>query len=295
MDKQAQLKDLIPEHKFLVCIDSDGCVFNSMEVKHKQFFIPNVISHFRLGPVEDLVRETWEFVNLYSSSRGTNRFPALIKVFDLLVGRPEIFRERIWLPELKLLRKWIDSETRLGNPALRKFCEANNDAELKMVLSWSEAVNADIERNLQPLAPFRHAQDAIIYANTKSDILVVSQTPFEALEKEWNENSLSQYVRCIAGQESGTKSEHIALASNGKYRKENILMIGDAPGDLKAAKDNGVLFFPVLPGKEDESWQKLLSDGFPRFFSGKYDIDYMEALEEEFMERLPDLPPWQRT
>jgi hypothetical protein len=29
-----------PQHEFLVGIDSDGCVFDSMELKHKECFIP---------------------------------------------------------------------------------------------------------------------------------------------------------------------------------------------------------------------------------------------------------------
>lgn len=33
-------------------------------------------------------------------------------------------------------------------------------------------------------------------------------------------------------------------------------MIGDAPGDLKAARGNGALFFPVNPGDEEESWKR---------------------------------------
>ena len=52
-------------------------------------------------------------------------------------------------------------------------------------------------------------------------------------------------MRLIAGQEYGTKAEHLALAAKGKYADDHILMIGDAPGDFKAAKSNGVLYFPI--------------------------------------------------
>ena len=34
---------------YLVCIDSDGCVFDTMEIKHKECFCPPYIKHFGLG------------------------------------------------------------------------------------------------------------------------------------------------------------------------------------------------------------------------------------------------------
>ena len=43
-----------------------------------------------------------------------------------------------------------------------------------------------------------------------ADLIIVSQTPLEALEREWKEHNLEKYVNVIAGQEHGTKTEHIA-------------------------------------------------------------------------------------
>ena len=44
-----------------------------------------------------------------------------------------------------------------------------------------------------------------------------------------------------------------------------ILMIGDAPGDLKAARANGALFYPINPGAEDLSWKRFHDEAFDRF------------------------------
>src|SRR5436190_23377627 len=79
-----------PRHEFFVGIDSDGCVFDSMEIKHKECFIPNIIKYWRLQPISKYAREVAEFVNLYSKDRGINRWPALTKTFDLLETRPEV-------------------------------------------------------------------------------------------------------------------------------------------------------------------------------------------------------------
>ena len=72
-------------------------------------------------------------------------------------------------------------------------------------------------------------------------------------------------VGLIAGQELGSKQEHLALAAVGRYEPHRILMVGDAPGDQNAAQANGVLFFPIDPGHEDESWQRFFEEALPRF------------------------------
>ena len=76
------LEEFKPEKEFFIGIDSDGCVFDTMEVKHKEFFCPNTVKYFGLFAISKYVRETWDFVNLYSVTRGINRFPALVKVME---------------------------------------------------------------------------------------------------------------------------------------------------------------------------------------------------------------------
>jgi hypothetical protein len=73
-------------------------------------------------------------------------------------------------------------------------------------------------------------------------------------------------------------------------------MVGDAPGDLNAAKarDVGALFFPINPGAEEESWQRFVGEGLDRFFARTYAGDYEQKLIEEFMRLLPSDPPWKK-
>ena len=286
------LRKLRPQHEFFIGIDSDGCVFDTMDVKHKEFFIPNVIKYFDLFPIAGPLRETWEFVNLYSSTRGINRFPALIKVFELAGKRKEVAEKDVRLPQLSLLKSWIKEESKLSNSTLRSFFEKTSDEDTGKVLRWSEAVNEDINRWLHDMPPFRHARMVIEKAGSLADTIVVSQTPLEALEREWKEHDLARFVRAIAGQEQGTKSEHISLAAGNKYSDNKILMIGDALGDLNAAENNHALFFPVIPGKEDDSWKRLLEEGLDRFLTGNFTKDYQEQLLKEFRKSLPETPPW---
>ena len=73
-------------------------------------------------------------------------------------------------------------------------------------------------------------------------------------------------------------------------------MIGDAPGetpgDLKAARDVGALFFPVNPGYEEESWERFVEVGMDKFFNNEYAGAYETQLIEEFEALLPEVPPW---
>ena len=71
-------------------------------------------------------------------------------------------------------------------------------------------------------------------------------------------------------------------------------MIGDANGDLKAARNNQALFFPINPGEEEASWKRLFDEGLDRFFAGAYAGDYEASLIAEFEKFLPTTPPWKK-
>ena len=120
----------------------------------------------------------------------------------------------------------------------------------------------------------------------------MSATPAEALKREWEEHDIAEYVKVIAGQEMGTKKEHLAFAAASKYKLDHILMIGDAPGDMKAARANNALFYPINPGDEDISWERFHNEAFDKFINGTYAGDYEKSLIDEFDKYLPSIPPW---
>jgi len=286
------LINLKPEHDFFVGIDSDGCAFDSMELKHKECFIPVIIREWGLQAISKYVREAAEFVNLYSKWRGTNRFPALIKVFELLKERDEVIRRGIEIPDLEPLKKFVDSGLPLGDNSLEKMAEKRENEILKRTLKWSKEVNKAVRDIVKGVPPFPLVREVLQKLLGTADVIVVSATPGEALVREWEENKISQFVKLIAGQEMGSKKEHIELAAKGKYDTDHVLMIGDAPGDLKAAKANNALFYPVIPGNEEKSWQKLFNESIDVFLNEDYEGKYEEDLIKEFEKLLPDRPPW---
>jgi phosphoglycolate phosphatase-like HAD superfamily hydrolase len=279
-----------PQHDFLVGIDSDGCVFDSMELKHKECFIPQFINHYGLQGVSKYAREAAEFVNLYSKSRGANRFPALVEQLEWLSRRPEVRARGVNVASPKGLIDWMARETKLGNPALEKAVAETGDPDLKIAYAWSLAVNKAIADMVRCVPPFPHVRPCLERFAERADMLVCSQTPNAALEAEWKEHDIDQFVMAICGQEIGSKKESLANAK--LYPANHTLMIGDAPGDFKAAAANNCLFFPINPGVEDASWRRLLDEGIPRFFEGTFAGEYQQELLDEFDTFLPERPPW---
>jgi phosphoglycolate phosphatase-like HAD superfamily hydrolase len=291
-DPRRALAEFAASRPFFIGIDSDGCVFDTMEVKHKECFIPNIIKSYGLASISKYVREVAEFINLYSQHRGVNRFPGLVLTMDLLLERAEVLRRRPNIPALAGLRAWMARETRLSNPALAAEVQATGDADLAQALEWSEAVNHSIAELVKDVPPFPFVRESLENMQDKADVMVVSATPGEALVREWEEHGLRPLVSLIAGQEMGSKREHLAMAAVGRYEPGKILMVGDAPGDLKAAQANGVLFYPIDPGAEDASWQRFFEEALPRFFAGTYAGDYMAAQVARFQALLPERPSW---
>jgi len=294
-DPQSCLREFPKSHDYFIGIDSDGCAFDTMEVKHKECFIPNIIRFFQLAAVSKYAREASEFVNLYSHWRGINRFPALTMALDLLAERPEVKRRHFLVPALTGLRRWIERETKLSNATLKVEVAATNDPDLALAYEWSETVNRTIGEVVRAVPPFQFVRESLQAMVGKADVMVVSATPGEALDREWEEHGLKPYVSLIAGQELGSKKEHLALATEGRYDRKKVLMVGDAPGDRKAAEANGVLFYPIDPGQEDESWQRFFEEAMPRFFAGTYAGTYMSEQVARFEKLLPETPPWTRS
>jgi len=286
------LVGLVPKCSSFVGIDSDGCVFDSMVIKQCNHFHPQIIKTWGLEKIEKQLRQAAEFVNLYSQWRGSNRYPALLKVFELLLEWDEVRDSGVELPDLTSIRAYVESGLSLGLPSLEAEVERTGDAELKRLLQWSLAVNLDIDQNMEAIPPFENCEAALRAIHDNSDAIVVSQTPEDALVKEWHLHGIDKYVAMIAGQELGTKAEHLELAAIKKYAPERILLVGDAPGDRRAAQMVGVCFYPIMPGAEVESWERFAAEAYPRFLAGDYVGEYEQALIDKFEKCLPDVPPW---
>ena len=187
--------EITPTKEFFVGVDSDGCAFDTMELKHKECFIPNTIKYYNLQSVSKYAREAAEFVNLYSKSRGINRFPALVESLEWLQRRPEVAARNIEINVPAVLKQWIEEETKLGNPTLEAKVAATGDPDLQLALDWSVKVNDTVADMVHGVAPFPNVRESLQRLDEKADVLVCSATPNAALKQELSLIHISEPTR----------------------------------------------------------------------------------------------------
>ena len=277
-------------HEFFVGIDSDGCVFDTMELKHKECFIPHIIEYYGLQGISKYAREVAEFVNLYSKSRGINRFPALIETLRWLEVRPEVQARGVRIEIPQSLAAWIAGETRLANTALAAAAEATGDRSCACA-----GLVADGQRHHRPRGGAtcrRFLSCARRWPSWPSGPTCSWFRPRPtrcSTANGWSTIWHSTWRRSAGRSSAPKKSCSPWRASTPRTARS---MIGDALGDYLAAQANDALFYPINPGAEETSWKRLHDDGIDRFLSGRFAGDYQQSLVAEFHGYLPEQPPW---
>ena len=275
-DKFTKKKD------FLVCVDSDGCAMDTMDIKHFNCFGPCIISEWNLFEFEKEILERWNVINLYSMTRGVNRFKGLAMMLK------EIDEKYVKIVDLDTFISWTNETKELSNNALKNAINENtNSICLIKALSWSNAVNASInELSDEVKKPFEKVKEALEFAHKYADIAIVSSANLDAVLEEWVKFGLMDYVDIVLAQDAGTKAFCIQELLKKGYEKSNVLMCGDAPGDLDASKKNGVFYYPILVKKEKESWEEFISTGLNKLLNNEYGETYQNKKIEEFLTNL---------
>ena len=274
------LQHFVKNREYLVCVDSDGCAMDTMDIKHFRCFGPCMVEEWGLEEWAQPILARWNEINLYTMTRGVNRFKGLAMALD------EINAQYTAIEGLDELKAWAASAPELSNGALEKALPAAQGPCLAKALSWSKKVNAGI--NALPESekkPFDGAAAGLAAAHAAADVAVVSSANREAVEEEWARCGLLGSVDVLCCQDAGSKAACIAQLKAKGYAPDHILMVGDAPGDKAAAEKNGVWFYPILVRHEAESWAELVSTALARLTSGAY-APYGEALAEKFLANL---------
>ena len=167
------------------------------------------------------------------------------------------------------------------------------DPIMLQTIGWSREVDENIARIVRGVTPFPGVREAFSKFMEFADIVIVSATPHEAIVREWGEHDLLKYLTEVAGQELGTKAECIRKANSGHYAPDHILMIGDALGDYAAAQQNGVLYYPIIPGSEVQSWEDAKNVIADQLKNGTYEGESMDNYLEAFNKVLLKDPVWQ--
>jgi len=272
------------KHDYLVCVDSDGCVMDTMNCKHFHCFGPCMVTEWGLEAWKDAILHRWNVINLFSMTRGINRFKGLAMALG------EIHEQYTAIEGIEALRNWADNAPALSNDAVKKAAEEATDPAAKKVLekalSWSKAVNAAIVELPEELkVPYEGAKEGLAAAHSFADVAMVSSANRDAVEEEWGKFGLLAHTDIVLAQDIGSKAACIAEMMKFGYDPKKVVMVGDAPGDSDAAAKNGVWYYPILVNHEKESWDELVATGFEKLTSGSF-AEYEAEKKQAFLQNL---------
>jgi len=271
------------KHDYLICVDSDGCVMDTMNCKHFHCFGPCMVAEWGLQQWQDAILTRWNEINLFSMTRGINRFKGLAMALG------EIHQQYRPIPGIEALQHWVDTAPALSNDGVLKALEtAQGDSKqiLEKTLAWSKAVNAAIVELDESLKiPYEGALEGLAAAHAFADVAMVSSANRDAVEEEWGKFGLLEHTDIVLAQDIGSKAACIAQMLRFGYAPDHVLMIGDAPGDCDAAEKNGVYYYPILVNHEKESWDEAIAAAFGKLQAGEY-ASYGAEKKQQFLQNL---------
>ena len=268
---------------YLVCIDSDGCAMDTMNSKHMQCFGPAMIEVWKMEERQAEIQKYWNRINLFSGTRGINRYLALSMVLEKKGQGCD-------LEGFSQFQKWTNETKELSTDSLKHWIEQeeNKNSECcRKAYQWTLLVNQKIEKMPKNgNQVFRGVREALQEIHQQADVAVVSSANRNAVEEEWKQEGLLEYVNVLMTQEDGSKAACISKLLKEGYPQNHVMMVGDAPGDLKAARENGVLYFPILANQEEASWNRLRTKVFEIFLKGSYEGAAEQEQEAAFHNNL---------
>ena len=272
------------KHDYLVCVDSDGCVMDTMNCKHFHCFGPCMVTEWGLEQWKDEILERWNVINLFSMTRGINRFKGLAMALG------EINEKYTKIVGIEALQHWADTAPALSNDGAAKAAAEAADEDARLVLTkalnWSKAVNAAIVELDEALKiPYDGAKEGLAAAHAFADVAMVSSANRDAVEEEWGKFGLLEHTDIVLAQDVGSKAACIKEMLKFGYDPKKVVMVGDAPGDCDAAEKNGVHYYPILVNHEKESWDEAIAVAFGKLQSGDY-ADYGAEKKKAFLENL---------
>ena len=277
----SKLSEYKKKKEFLVCVDSDGCAMDTMDIKHIRCFGPCMVEEWGLGQWKEEILKRWNEMNLYTMTRGINRYKGLSMALQ------EINEKYTPIEDLDTLVQWAKDSPELSNAALQRAIDSRDSISLKKALSWSKALNESINSlPEEEKVPFKGVREALAFAHDKVDVAIVSSANPDAVLEEWKRFGLLEHTDIVLAQDAGSKAFCIGELLKAGYDKEHVLMCGDAPGDMDAAEQNGVFFYPILVRHEKESWKEFREAAVEKLLDGTYGEDYQQKKTEAFLDNL---------
>jgi hypothetical protein len=260
-----------PQSGFAVLIASEGVLFDP-EPAEMSRFLPAFAASFGGSIDGEVLAEVWRFVRLTSRSRGRDRYRCLDEALRLLERRAESAPQRGRLSSTAYaLEAWLACELEPSPQSLAAATKGGRRPVLARVLSWSEAVDAAL----------LEAPAATAYASACAALPLFAQ---------------SAELRLVPAPSPASRAPlrrlGVRFSCHGYPVREGprVLVVGDTMAALEAARRSRLSFFPIVPGREEESWARLAETGFPRFLRGERAPS--RGLLASFLSAFSSNPPW---
>lgn len=149
---------------------------DTMDIKHIRCFGPCMVDEWELSEWKDAILTRGNDINLYTMTRGINRFKGLAKALR------EIDATYKKIENIEVLERWVEESDELSNPALERAISENDSIILKKALSWSKSVNENINAlPFEEKKPFVGVKEGLEYAHKFADIAIVSSANLQAV------------------------------------------------------------------------------------------------------------------
>ena len=274
----------VKNHDYLIFMDSDGCVMDTMNIKHYHCFGPCLVMEWDLEPWAEEILRRWNEINLYQLSRGVSRYRALYMMLA------EVNVKYTPIVGLYGLKRWLDKSSVRTNDELLKAIDAETDEDSKVclykALVWSLAVNESINRlHAEQKKAFDGAELALIKAHGFADVAVITAANREAVEEEWGALGLLEHADIVLAQDAGKTEDCIRRMLEFGYDPQKVMLIGDDPVDSTSARNCGIWFYPILVNWEEESWEECRQEALDWLRRGEYGDHQLEKIQV-FIENL---------
>ena len=158
------LTDFTKRREFLVCMDSDGCVMDTVRIKHTTVMCPELIRVFALDDYTDFITAAWEEINLHTITRGISRFESVVLVFDRLKNRG------IEVPGSEDIAAWVGTAAELSTASLQHELKQTGSLALRKLLEWNNACNRRIQALEPTFEPFPGVAESLRQLHAVADL-----------------------------------------------------------------------------------------------------------------------------
>lgn len=259
------------DRKLLIVLESEGAVFNSLELEMRRGYIPAFASLFSWAEVDaEYCNKSFERIALRSRSRGDSPLLLLLATLRYInLSYPSVRRTAI----IRQLESMLSKDPQPIQEIHAEDSSQRPRSPRALIEEWLELSNSLLSQGEGSLAEcFPRARsflESLSSLYPESQVLVYSAIPEAHALNRWEVAGLGNCFMRIAGPERGDFRAYLRTALQNGYDRLPILVVGTSNTAMRAAQDVGARFYPIIPGFEDSSWEELSLEVFPAFVQGR--------------------------